>query len=89
MKEASLKIRPTHRIRTALELRLWQKSRVRPLIKLCLKSYLWIFFFFQLCDTMSPVLLSNLGFSFSFNLSHLGDNRYCYPPFVCEETEAQ
>ena len=47
------------------------------------------FFFFQLCDTMSPVLLSNLVFSFSFNLSHLGDNRYCYPPFVCEETEAQ
>lgn len=30
-----------------------------------------------------------IGFSFSFNLSHLGDSRYCHPPFVGEETEAQ
>ena len=68
MKKGNLKIKPTHRIRTELELRLQQKSRVRPLVKQCLKSYLSIFFF-QLCDTMSPVLLSNLELDFPFLLT--------------------
>lgn len=46
-----------------LELRLWQRSRTRCLIKLCLKSYLWTF---QLWNTMFASLLRHLELDFPF-----------------------
>lgn len=54
----------THeKLELELELRLWQRSRTRCLIKLCLKSYLWTF---QLGNTMFPSLLRHLELHFPF-----------------------
>lgn len=46
-----------------LELRSWQKSAAKSLIKLCLKSYLCTF---QLYNAVSPLSLSYLELDFLF-----------------------